>query len=418
MNKGDKGKIARMHTFRKLQHSMVQVDLGAIEHNCMRIMENIGEDCQLCAVVKADGYGLGATKIAHTLEQFAGLLAVYSPDEAGELLVTGVSTPVLILSPVYGMDRYHPVYAGLATKKVQLVVHGVEHLESIISLAKRIRTPIQVQVKIDTGLHRGGCSIAECTPLVHTIVDHPLLELTGIMTHFISAVHDEALTREQHNRFANALHSLKKPLPANCLVHEANTAAMVQWNWTHLNMVRVGLAWTGVVPNGIAPLANMRPVVTWRTRVAHVKQVKSGEHVGYSGKWTAKRPSRIGIVPVGYSSGYPMGVGAEGDTKGAYVRVYDESFTTALGDAPVLGSVCMDQIAIDITDIASNQVTYGIELLTAEPSSNATLQRVAEVAGVVPHAIISRISSKVHRTYVEGPCEVVTPLHGQSVHII
>jgi len=398
-----------MHTFQRIQHSAVQIDLGAINRNCSVIRTHIGNRCQLCAVVKADGYGLGAVKVATELQKHADLLAVYSADEAGDLLVSGVSTPILILAPVYDFDRFHPIYRGLNRGTIHLVVHGEDHLHALDALASRFGITLHVQVKVDTGLHRGGCCLVDAERLITTIRMNRNFTLTGVLTHFVSATHDEALTRLQHDRFSEVLNSLQVPLSPSCVVHEANTAAMVQWNWSHLNMVRVGLAWSGAVPFGVAPLVGTMPVVTWRTRLAHVRKVQVGEHVGYSGKWTSKRNSRIGIVPVGYAAGYPMGVGQEGDSRSAFVRVYDEQFKVSLGDAPVIGSVCMDQIAIDLTEFSASEVGCGIELISVSKKSSATLAHLAEVAGVVPHAIMSRISPKVRRTYLESMRESDTP---------
>jgi len=378
-----------MHTFSTLHHSTVHIDLGAIENNCNVIRNHIGVQCGLCAVVKADGYGLGAVRIAPRVGRIADLLSVYSPDEAGELLAAGVTTPILILAPVYAIDRFHPVYRGLSSGSVHLVVHGENHLRALQSLAGRYGTRLNVQVKIDTGLHRGGCERDDAKALIETI-QQPLrkagLQLTGIMTHFISAVHDEELTRLQHDRLDSVLRSLTTPISSTCMVHEANTAAMVQWNWSHRNMVRVGLAWTGTVPHGVKPLEGFQPVVSWRSRLAHVRHVGVGEQVGYCGKWTAKRPS-------------PMDVGAEDGKLCAHVRIFDNQFKHPIGDAPVVGSVCMDQIAIDVTDFPATEVGSGVELISTDPSSRATLDQIALAAGVVPHAIISKISSKVHRSY-------------------
>ena len=396
-----------MNVFRTLQHSVLQIDLGAIDHNCTAIRQHIGNQCKLCAVVKADGYGLGAVRVASRLQQFAELLAVYSPEEAGELLAGGITTPILILAPVHSVDRFHPVYKGLSNGLVHLVVHGEDQLDSLLTLGTRSGITLNVQVKIDTGLHRGGCAMGEAKALIESILHNRNFKLTGLMTHFVSAVQDEALTRLQHNRFEDVIQSISSPLPVECLLHEANSAATVQWKWTHRNMVRVGLAWTGAVPFGVSPLDNILPVMTWRTRLAHVRHVQKGEHVGYSGKWIAKRPSRIGIVPVGYASGYPMGVGENGSSTGAFVRVYDEQFQTSLGDAPVVGCICMDQIAIDLTDTPDRGVGCGVELISADPASQATLEKIANVAGVVPHAIISRISPRVHRTYLSPAIEIV-----------
>ena len=388
-----------MHTFRTVQHSTIQIDLGAIDHNCDIIRQHIGEKCGLCAVTKADGYGLGSVRVASRLRTHADMLCVYSLDEAGELLASGVAKPILILAPVHSVDRFHPVYRGLSSGLVHFAVHGSDHMRSLATLANRFGTFIQVHVKIDTGLHRGGCELSEARDLIEQILMQSRLKLTGVMTHFVSAVDDEALTRLQHDRFDQVLHSISNRLPPSCMIHEANTAAMVQWKWTHRNMVRVGLAWTGTVPNGVAPLEGFRPVVSWRSCLAHVRRVGAGERVGYSGKWTAKRSSLIGIVPVGYAVGYPIGVGAEKDREGAYVRIFDDKFHQSFGDAPVIGCVCMDQIAVDLTNIPETVVGCGVELISVDPTSKATLEQIACVANVVPHAIISRISPKVQRTY-------------------
>ncbi len=380
----------------------MNIDLGAIHQNCGAIRSHIGNRCHLCAVVKADGYGLGALRVASQLQQHSDLLAVYSPEEAGELLIGGIKTPILILAPIHTVDRHHPVYRGLTQGLVHLVVHGMDHLRSLILFSKHHKIEINLQVKIDTGLHRGGCALNEAKTLIESIIHQPSLYLTGLMTHFASAVHDEKLTRLQHDRFKKVIQSLSVPLPRTCFVHEANTAATAQWNWTHQNMVRVGLAWTGTVPDGVPPLKSTTPVLTWRTRLAHIRHVQEGEQVGYSGTWRATRPSRIGIVPVGYASGYPIGVGEDESSSGAFVRVYDEQFKTTFGDAPVIGCVCMDQFAIDLTDVPDRGVGCGIELISTDQSSKATLSEIAKAARVAPHAIISRISPNVHRTYIDA----------------
>ena len=394
-----------MHTVRTLQHSVLQVDLGAIDHNCTVIRNHIGNHCKLCAVVKADGYGLGAVRVISSLQNHADLLAVYSPEEAGTLVNRGLDTPLLILAPVHSVDRFNPIFKGLSEGVIQLVVHGKKHCEALQVMAARYGICISVQIKVDTGLHRGGCEMGDALSIIEAIQKSEYLELRGMMTHFVSAVHDEALTRTQHNRLEQIVQSLSTPLPSSFLIHEANTAAMVQWPWTHRSMVRVGHAWTGVVPNGVAPLEGLLPSVSWRTRLVHVKHVEMGEQVGYSGKWKAKRSSRIGIVPVGYAAGYPMQVGDEGKGSCTFVKVYDEHFETALGDAPVVGSICMDQIAIDLTDIPEKGIGCGIELISTDQESKANLQFISKVADVVPHAILSRISPTVHRTYLSSAVE-------------
>ncbi len=397
-----------MHTGRTLQQCTLHVDLGAIDQNCAEIRKHIGSSCGFCAVVKADGYGLGALRVGSRLSAHADCLAVYSPDEAGELLAAGITTPILILAPMYSIDRFHPVYRGLSVGNVHLVLHGKEHVMAISQLAKRFGFSISVHLKIDTGLHRGGCDESDASEIIEMIQLDRRLKLKGVMTHFASAVHDVNLTKLQHDRLDNILDSLQNPLPASCLIHEANTAAMIQWDWSHRNMVRVGLAWTGIVPAGVPVLSGFKSVVSWRTSLVHVRKVRGGEQVGYSGSWTAKRDSIIGVVPVGYAAGYPMQVGEEGDKQGAFVRIFDEVFSIPLGDAPVIGCVCMDQIAIDLTDLQPVGIGCGVELLSSDSTSKASLSHIAHVAGVVPHAIISRISPNVPRSYKSAIPMIVT----------
>jgi alanine racemase len=281
-------------------------------------------------------------------------------------------------------------------------------LESLGEQSDRCAKKLNIQVKIDTGLHRAGCELSKAKMLIEKVQRDRRFELTGVLTHFSSAVDDEQLTKLQHDRFDQVIHTLSTPLSTNCVLHEANTAATVQWKWTHRDMVRVGLAWLGSVPNGVCHEIDFRPVIAWRSRLAHVRKVEVGERVGYSGKWSASRSSSIGNVPVGYASGFPMGVGTDGNCECAYVRVFDNKFDNLLGEAPVVGSVCMDQISIDLTDVSGSGVGCGIELISADITSKSSLEYLAKIAGVVPHAIVSRISPKVHRSYLSSNANLDT----------
>lgn len=390
-------RVARMH-----DQSTLHVDLSAVEHNCLVIRSHIGIRCKLCAVVKADGYGLGAVKVSSILANCADLLAVYSADEAGILLNAGIRTQLLILAPVYGIDRFHPLYRGIASGAAHLVVHSEDHLKAVLQLATRFGLPINVQVKVDTGLRRGGCDADEAKRVLGTIFGDKRVNLSGVMTHFSSANHDEEMTRLQHKRLDYAIGPFISQLSPDCQVHEANTAATVQWSWTHRNMVRVGIAWTGTVPAPLTPLSSFQPVVSWTTELAHVRTVKRGEQVGYGGKWRASRNSVIGIVPVGYAAGYPMGADGGGNRDSAFVHIICNRHGESIGDAPVVGTVCMDQIAVDLTELPKESIGVGcgVELLSVRTHSRATLRNVAIACDIVPHAVISRISAtKVSRTY-------------------
>jgi len=403
--------------------STLQVDLSGVAQNCHAIRSHIGSQCKFCAVVKADGYGLGALCVGSTLADHADMLAVYSADEAGALLAAGIRKDILVLAPVYAVDRFHPLYRGMMGGIVHLVIHGEDQLQGVLQMASRFGSVIRVQVKVDTGLHRGGCDPKEATRLVHLILNDKRVSLTGIMTHFASSVHDAEMTRLQHDRLDQLIKPMASVLQPDCLIHEANTAATMQWRWTHRDMIRVGLAWTGTVPAPLVGLDAFRPVVSWTTHLAHIRPVKNGEQVGYGGTWRAGRDSLIGVIPIGYAAGYPMGVGADVTGNGSFVHVLTSRNGESIGDAPVIGAVCMDQIAIDLTDLPHDKIRVGcgVELLSTRSESRASLGNVAIAAGVVPHAVISRISSsKVHRTYrnegvhVEFPTKQTVFHYGQK----
>ena len=136
--------------------STLQVDLSGVAQNCRAIRSHIGSQCKFCAVVKADGYGLGALRLGSTLADYADMLAVYSADEAGALLTAGIRKDILVLAPVYAVDRFHPLYRGMMGGTVHLVIHGEDQLRSVLQMASRFGSVIRVQVKVDTGLRRGG----------------------------------------------------------------------------------------------------------------------------------------------------------------------------------------------------------------------------------------------------------------------
>jgi alanine racemase len=398
--------------------STLQVDLSSVAHNCRAIRSHIGSKCKFCAVVKADGYGLGAIRLSSTLSQHADMLAVYSADEAGTLLAAGIRSDILVLAPTYDVDRFHPLYGGIMEGSVHLVIHGEDQLKAVMQMASRFGSVIRVQVKVDTGLRRGGCDPKEADRLIHLILNDNRLSLTGIMTHFSSAVHDEEMTRLQHSRLDQLIEPLATVLQEDCCIHEANTAATMQWRWTHRDMIRVGLAWTGTVPSPLVGLDAFRPVVSWTAHIAHIRSVKKGEQVGYGGTWRATRGSLIGVIPLGYAAGYPMRVGADIEGNGSFVHVLTGKNNEPVGEAPVIGAVCMDQIAIDLTDLPTNKIQLGckVELLSTRSGSRASLSNVAIAAGVVPHAVISRISSsKVHRTYRNEGVQVEFPTKQKTI---
>ena len=257
-------------------------------------------------------------------------------------------------------------------------------------------------------LHQGPGTLDEAPRVLTAALADRRLRLAGVLTHFADATGDEETARRQHD----LLGAFVTELPGNCLVHEANTVAALRWPWTHRGMVRVGLAWTGCLPAALAEQAGFEPTVSWRARIAHVRSVRAGDRVGYGGHWSAPCDGVVAVVPVGYADGYPIGVGCTGSDSCAHVDVLDDD-GRAIGAAPVIGVVNMDQFLIDVTEITSRgarvQEGQGVSLLSDDPGSAASPLRLAQHARCVPHAMLCRVHPDVPRIYTAAASgQVVT----------
>jgi alanine racemase len=243
--------------------------------------------------------------------------------------------------------------------------------------------------------------------------------LAGVFTHFASADANLEFTNRQLATFDRLLTEQAEHIPADCRVHAANSFAALRHPRFHKSMVRIGLAWAGYgvewMQGGevIAEAENLRPIVTWKSRLVQIKKVKEGVSVGYGSRWTARRPTTLGLVPVGYADGYPIGLGSRDDNpKGACVAVMDRASDGlehggVLGYAPLVGSVNMDQISIDLTDVVSRSgkglnVGVGsiVELISPDIKAPNHLPVLAEMAQTIPHEMLTRLNPRIKRQYV------------------
>ncbi|UCD76788.1 MAG: alanine racemase [Phycisphaerales bacterium] len=395
--------------------SVIDVNLSAVQHNVRLLQQIIGPDCALCPIVKADAYGLGAVRIAKTLTACGvDLMAVYTPQEATALFAAAVGGQILVLMPVRQIPRADELYRGLICGRLHLTVHDGEHLDDLIRVADRFGVKIPLHLEIDTGMSRGGCSVAEAPTLLERIGCHERLELAGLFTHFAKAEVDAAFTDRQVGRFDRVLADCAHLIPPACRIHAANSSATLRSSRYHKSMVRIGMAWAGYglewLEGGEVILEgqNLQPAVTWESRIIQTKTIESGTPVGYGSRWTAKRRSLIGLVPVGYAHGYPLHLGATDDRPAwGMVRVLRKlPEETATGFVPVVGAVSMDQITVDLTELAGSssdtggiEVGTAVELITADAAAPNHVPTLARAAGTIPHEMLCRLHPRIRRTY-------------------
>ncbi|MCA3004562.1 MAG: alanine racemase [Phycisphaerales bacterium] len=417
--------------------SRLEIDLSAVEANVAHIRRILAAGAEasgggrvgLCGVIKQDAYGLGAPRVAKKLAAMGvDLLAVYSLEEARALAEAPIKTPVLVLMPIYGLERNDPLYRLAVGGRLHLVLHSQKQAMELGSLAARIGLQLPVHVQLDTGMTRGGSLPDEATELVKLACQSPRLVLAGVMTHFSNPGGDEVFTREQARLFKGWIEGIK-PLLTQArtagkqptLVHAANTVAALHATNLHATCVRIGqgLFGYGGEEVDVAAAQGLSPAVRWISRIVHVHEVPAGWPVGYCRTWHARRASRIAVVPVGYANGYPLGLSNRGvvrltgrpydhtRTAGPHERIVSHEERTAQGKGsftPVVGRVSMDQITIDVTDAAPGHAEVGaeVELIGMQRDAPNSLPNLALQAGTIVHEFLCRIAPapSVERTYV------------------
>ncbi len=370
---------------------------------------------RLCAVVKADAYGLGAGEVGLALDQ-AGvdMLAVYSPAQADELLAHPITRPILILMPVRTRPETVRLQNALFTGQLHLTVDSPDQLLTVHSLGASYGVQVPIHLSLDTGMSRGGLSPDQVTAILRRLPRMRHLRLAGIWTHFADAGGDETFTDQQFHRFTQAIDANRKRIPKGVLFHAAATQAAMRDQRYHLNMVRIGL---GMFGYGVdhQPLL---PVVRWRSRLIHVRRYEAGATVGYGCTARLTRDSFLGLVPVGYADGYPLSLSNRGCVqvmaRTSRAAATHQAQGPELTVAPILGRVNMDQIIIDLTPNATAgergadgnsraplaQVGDLVDVISNDPASPCALPQLAQLAQTSPYELLCRISPRVPRLYL------------------
>lgn len=387
--------------------STLQIDLDAIAHNVGQLRALCAPGVRFCAVLKADAYGLGVAGVMSTLKQAgSSMFAVFSPAEACEL--GGFDMPILIFMPVMADEIPMELMEQVSRGSIHFVIHEAAQMESLDSLGRRLGIRLPVHLKIDTGLHRGGCSPRDAVIMVRAIQRSMGVELAGLMTHFAQAASSEQFTSNQMRQLDAIVEHLSSELPSKTIIHASGTCGALRGAEYQADMIRIGLAWSGYLTNAAIDLADrlaepLQPAVTWKSRVALTRMIGTGDRVGYGGDWVAERPTRLGLIPVGYANGYPLDASAPEDGgPGLAIDLRIDDPATIMS-VPVIGRVSMDQLMVDLTDVPE-EVGVGttVDLISSRPGSPCQLSSISRRLGRSPHSILVQINSRVERVYVHG----------------
>jgi alanine racemase len=370
-----------------LRPTWAEVDLDAIRHNA-RVLLDLARPAALLAVVKADAYGHGAVPVAKAaLDAGASWLGVALVEEGAALRAAGIdsATPVLVLS--------EPAPAAAAAVVELELTPTVYTANGIDALAKAVaesgrEAPLPVHLKVDTGMHRVGCTPGDARALVEGIEALPELVLEGVCTHLAVADEpDRNETAQQLERFDGVLAELASDGRRPMLAHAANSAGLIAHPGARYDLVRCGIALYGANPVPSHPVS-LRPALSLRARVSHVKRLPAGAGVSYGLRYALSRESTIATVPIGYADGVPRGLGlAGGEVLVGGRRV------------PIAGTVTMDQLMVDVGD-APVEVGDEVVLIGRHGSEEISAGEWADRVGTIAYEIVTGISARVPRRYV------------------
>ncbi len=400
------GRIVMRHPLGKEEKQFMErsllyasIDLGAIAHNVRELRRIANPSAKLMAVVKANGYGHGAKEVALTaLENGAEVLGVARLNEAVALREAGFSGPVQIFG-------YTPAGQAETLLRYELTqtVFSLEEASRLSQSAVSKGGRIRIHIKVDTGMGRLGM-VTDCGEIsgsaaglfrnsleqVEAIVRLPGIEPEGIMTHFASSDSaDKTYAEKQFEIFMDFIGRLSKRGIEFPVRHAANSGALIDMPDTHLDLVRPGISIYGFYPSDevARDKIELKPAMTLKSRVAHVKKVPAGFSISYGQTHKTRAPTAIATVPVGYADGYSR-------------LLSNRGYMLARGQrAPIVGRVCMDLTMLDVGHIPNVSVDDEVVVIGRQGDKSIHADEIAKMLNTINYEIVSSITARVARVY-------------------
>jgi alanine racemase len=373
----------------------VEVDLDRLQQNIEAVKSWLGPSVKLLLVVKADAYGHGAPEVSRAAcEAGVDILGVATVHEGIELRQSGIGAPILVLSPALGTEVHEIVdwKLGSAVATMEFARHLSE-----VSLSHGVESTIHIEV--DTGMGRSGVDHQNAADFVQEVVSLPGLRFEGLFTHFPNCDgSNPEFEKGQLVLFRAVADELSARGVKVPILHSANSAALLAVPDSHLDMVRPGLLVYGVYPPGVPRPVKVKPVMSFCTRLVQVRTIPAGRGVSYGSTFVTDKPTRIGVIPVGYGHGYSSLLSNKGEVMVEGKR------------APVIGRVTMDMTMIDLSDVPEADLNDLVILFGGENSSRIDVGEVAGVAGLLPYEVMCTIGKRVVRKFLKNnvPHKVMT----------
>jgi len=370
-----------MHTNRPTRAA---IDLAALRRNIGAIRRQVGQ-ARMLAAVKADAYGHGAVECAKAaVAAGAEMLGVATVEEAAELREHGVEAPIVALGYLPPKDAL-----DIVRLRVRPMVSDLDLPRALIRRRAPDDPDIPVHVMVDTGMGRTGVIAREAVRFVQTLAAIPGIRVEGIATHFPSSDEaDKGFTLEQIATFSRICDYLRAGSISVPVRHAANSGAILDLPTSYFDMVRPGLMLYGLYPTpDMSRSVPLEPVMALKSVIVLLRDVPKGWCVSYGRTFTTQRPSKLGVVPIGYADGLPRGLSNRG------------AMLVRGRRAPIAGRVCMDQCVLDVTGIPG--VAEGDEVVVygRQGDEEIRVEDVAETVGAIPNELVCAVSKRVPRVF-------------------
>lgn len=368
----------------KSHDTVFEINLNKLTDNINYYRSLISPNVRIMGMVKAMGYGSGSPEVARTLQHMGvNYLAVAYADEGVELRQSGITVPVMVMSPEEG------AFEDIIQYNLEPELYHFKVLQAFAAKldALGISEAYPVHIKIDTGMHRLGFEEQEIEALADLLKKTPQLKVRTVFSHLAGSDNPDLdeFTHEQIRIFDRACNILEKTLGYSFIKHMCNSGGITRFPQAHYDMVRVGIGMYGV---GVTPQEQnkLQNVGTLRTRISQIKQVTKGQTVGYNRNGKVERDTKIATIPIGYADGFSRTLG--NGRHGAYVN---NSF------CETVGNICMDMCMLDITGLDGCQ--EGDEVIIFENAEQ--INKMALALNSISYEVLTSVSGRVKRIYVQ-----------------
>jgi len=362
------------------------INLDAIEKNVDALLSATKEGTRAIAVVKADGYGHGDVAVSKTVYNKVFGYAVATIDEAINLRENGIDKPILILGFVTPDD-----YPKLIEHNVDATIFDLETATMLSDAAVYAGKKALCHIKVDTGMRRIGLEPDETgVEIIRKIKELPMLESSGIFTHFAAADElDKTSAHIQLQKFNTFVDCLEKEGITFEMKHCSNSAGIIDMPEANMDLVRLGISMYGMYPSDFVNKNNvdLLPALELKSHVTMVKVVAKNQKVSYGGTFVTTRPTTLATVSIGYGDGYPRALSSKG-----YALINGQK-------APIVGRVCMDQMMLDVTNIGEVHRNDTVTLIGRDGDNYISVEEIADLAGTFNYEFVCDLGKRIPRNY-------------------